>query len=178
MSEIDLDLISKNLRRQLNVWLEQIALRLNLQNKSVLEVGIAGDEKPSGSYKFFGQGNKWTTLDINPRWKPDIVADITQSNLPDNEYDLVIMTQSLEHIWDYRKALSEIYRITKKYAIVDCPFMYPFHFDSVRTRVSWENWDDYWRFTPASLRRLMLEVGFKKVQVMFANEFTLCLVEK
>ena len=27
----------------------------------ILEIGIDGDEKPSGNYKFFGKGNKWKT---------------------------------------------------------------------------------------------------------------------
>jgi len=165
-----------NLRTQLNVWLERIAMKLNLKGKKILEVGIAGDEKPSGSYKFFGEGNEWTTLDIDARWKPDIVADITNNDLPDNSFDLVIMTQTIEHIWDYKKALSELYRITRRYAIVDCPFMYPFHEE--RSWRKWEDWQDYWRFTPAAFKRLLKEAGFKKVNIMFCRQLVLALCEK
>jgi len=166
------------LRTQLDVWLEQVAVKANLQGKKILEIGIAGDEKPSGSYKYFGKGNEWTTLDINQKWSPDIVADICDSGLPDNSYDMVIMTQTLEHIWDYKKVLSEIHRITKKYAVIDCLFRYNFHSDLIRRNKPWQEWDDYWRFTPAAFRRLLLEAGFKKVDIMFKNVFSLAICEK
>ena len=171
-------MIDENLRIQLNVWLEQLAMRLNLKGKKILEIGIAGDEKPSGSYKFFGQGNKWTTMDINPKWKPDIVADICNSGISDNSFDLVIMTQTLEHIWDYKKALSEIYRITKEYAIIDCPFNVPIHQDIIRKDDPWEEWDDYIRLTPAGLRKSLLEAGFKEVKTLFQPLLTLCVAKK
>ena len=165
------------LRTVLNASLEKIAMSMNLENKSILEIGIAGDDKPSGSYQFFGKGNKWTTVDKNPKWGPDFVDDITQSNFKDNEFDLVIMTQTLEHIWDYNKALSELYRITSDYLIIDCPFLYEFHQDYLRP-CSWEEWDDYWRFTPAAFRKLLLGAGFKTVNVTFSNENTLAVCRK
>ena len=166
------------LRVILNTWLEKVAMDLNLQDKTILEIGIGGDEKPSGSYQFFGQGNKWKTMDINPKWKPDITADICDSGLEDESFDMVIMTQTLEHIWDYKKALSEIYRITKEYAIIDCPFMFPFHCDRMRSGDSWENWDDFWRFTPVALKRLLGEVGFKKVDIIHNEVISLAVCKK
>ena len=165
------------LRQQLNAWLESYAVRWNLQDKNILEIGIAGDEKPSGSHKYFGKGNRWTTLDKESKWKPDILVDITKNKIPDNTFDLVIMVQTLEHIWDYKKALSEIYRITKDKVIIDCPFMYEFHQDKLRP-VDWQYSDDYWRFTPAAMNRLLEEVGFKKVDILFRQINTLCLAEK
>lgn len=167
------------LRVKLNIRLEQLAIKLNLKNKDILEIGIAGDEKPSGSYKFFGQGNGWTTADIESMWRPDILCDITKCpQIKDNTYDLVIMTQSLEHIFEYQKALSELYRITKKYLIIDCPWMYPFHKDQIRPTTNWKEWDDYWRFSPTAMWRLLKEVGFKEIKVIFEQQFTLCLAEK
>lgn len=167
------------LRVILNIWLERIAVKLSLQGKQILEIGIAGDEKPSGSYRFFGKGNEWTTLDISPKWSPDIVADICDNGLSDNSYDMVIMTQTLEHIWDYKKALSEIHRITREYAIVDSPFMWEFHQDKIRAdRSKWKEWDDYRRFTPAGLRRELLEAGFKKVDISFNQLNVLALCQK
>ncbi len=159
--------------------LEQIAMELNLKEKDILEVGIAGDDKPSGSYKFFGEGNTWTTADIEPMWKPDILCDI--SNCPQivaNSYDLVIMTQALEHIWDYKGAMENLYRITRKYLIIDCPWMFPFHHDKVREAKTYADWDDYWRFSPTTMWRLLKGVGFKEVKIIGEQEFTLCLAEK
>lgn len=165
------------LRTQINVWLEGIAVKLNLQGKRILEIGIAGDEKPSGSYKFFGKGNDWTTMDINPKWSSDIVADICDNDISDNSYDLVIMTQTLEHIWDYKAALKNIHRITKQYAIIDCPFQVNFHQDKIRKGVSWKEWEDFWRFTPAAFKRLLEEAGFKKVDISFNRLDTIAVCE-
>jgi len=167
-----------SLRVQLNIWMEALAMKLNLQGKNILEIGIAGDEKPSGSYKFFGQGNTWTTMDKEAKWEPDIVGDITKTDFKDNEFDLVIMTQVIEHIWDYKAALKEIRRITNSYAIVDSPFMYEFHQDVYRMNVPWQEFDDYRRFTPAGLRRELLEVGFKNIETTFSKEEVLCLAIK
>jgi SAM-dependent methyltransferase len=166
------------MRIQLNAWLEGLAVKLNLRNKEILEVGLAGDEKPSGSYRFFGKGNKWKTLDIDPKWEPDIVADICDSGLESNSFDLVIMTQTIEHIWDFRKALSEIHRLTRKYAIIDCPFMYVFHQDKIRSSRPWQEWDDYWRFTPAGFKKLLEGAGFRDVKISFMPLLSLALCQK
>jgi len=166
------------LRPQLNSWLDAAAMKLNFQDKNILEIGIAGDDPPSGSYKFFGKGNKWTTLDKEAKWKPDIVADITQAPCEDDEFDLVIMTQALEHIWEYKEALSEIYRITSDYAIIDCPFQYAFHQDNLRPEEDWKKWDDYHRLTPAGMNRALEEVGFKEVKIVFSEINTLAICRK
>lgn len=166
------------LRTLLNVWLEEIAISLNLRGKNILEVGIAGDDKPSGSYKFFGAGNNWTTLDKNSIWKPDVEVDICESGLPDNSFDLVIMTQTLEHIWDFKKAISEIYRITKEYAIIDCPWMFDYHCDKIRMGAPHDEWDDYWRISPSAMKKLCKWAGFGEVRVRMQNELTLALCQK
>lgn len=166
------------LRIKVNTWLEQIAMGLNLQDKDILEIGIAGDPKPSGSHQFFGEGNRWKTMDINPKWAPDIVDDITRAKTKDNSFDLIIMTQTLEHIWDYDQALKNLHRITRKHIIVDCPWMYPFHQDAIRSEEDGLKWDDYWRFSPSAMYKLLTNIGFKKVKVFFDKLDVLCLAEK
>ena len=78
----------------------------------------------SGEILFVGKDRKWDyshlfpscsykTLDIDPKIKPDIVADIEDSKLPDDSFDGVIMTG----VWEYLKnswlVIEEIYRILK-----------------------------------------------------------------
>jgi len=162
----------------LNTWLEIIAIKWNLKNKDILEIGIGGDEKPSGSYRYFGEGNNWTTMDINPKWKPDIIGDITNNSIKDNSYDLVIMTQTLEHIWDFKKAIEELHRITRKYVLLDCPWMWGFHRDIVREETPTHEWDDYWRISPSALYKLLKDIGFKNVIIKFKEYLTLCIAEK
>lgn len=169
---------NSQLRTQLNVFLEQIAVELDLRDKKILEVGIAGDEKPSGSFKFFGQGNEWSTMDKNGKWEPDYTQDICSTNFDDEQFDVVIMTQTLEHIWDYKKALREIHRITKEYAIIDSPWMYDFHQDSMRQDVPWWEWDDYHRLSPAGLNKALKEVGFREVDMKLSKLVNIAVSKK
>jgi SAM-dependent methyltransferase len=121
----------------------------------VLEVGIDGDERPSGNYRGFGKGNVFKTLDFLDRLHPDIVADICETKLPPGEWDLIILSNTLEHVFEANKAIAECYRLLKKggHLIVDIPFMYPYH--------GIPDYDDYWRFSPVALKRILELNGFR-----------------
>jgi len=51
--------------------------------------------------------------------------DLTGLTFPDNEFDLVVSLEVLEHIPDFKKALAELYRITKPggYFLFSVPFL-------------------------------------------------------
>jgi SAM-dependent methyltransferase len=135
------------LRIQCNFIMQDYARKIKLKGGKVLDVGVAGDEKPSGNFKFFGDGNEWKTLDCEKSFEPDYVMDITKCDLPDNEFDLVILSNTIEHVFEFNKAIDEVLRISKKYFIIDCPFMYPYHPD--------ETFGDYWRISTAALIKLI-----------------------
>ena len=123
-----------------------------LPNQKVLEIGIGGDkELPSENFKYFPATNYYT-MDVCREYKPTYVGDITSMPFDDNTYDLLICTQTLEHVWDTRKALAECYRVLKPGGrlLVDMPWQYPYHTDP----------DDYWRISHTALRRIAVEVGF------------------
>ncbi|MDU8885461.1 class I SAM-dependent methyltransferase [Yeosuana sp. MJ-SS3] len=65
-------------------------------------------------------------LDIKKRKHTNIKQDITQMNIADNTYNLVIAWHVFEHIKDDIKAISEIYRVLKPtgYLLVSVP-IYP-----------------------------------------------------
>lgn len=48
-------------------------------------------------------------------------GDAENLPFPDNSFDLVISSQVLEHLPNFRKGLDEIYRVTKKRAIITLP---------------------------------------------------------
>ena len=126
----------------------------------VLEVGIDGDERPSGNYKNFGIGNNFKTMDFLERLEPDIVFDLCEPepNIIYGPFDLIILSQSLEHTKDPQTAVLNSYRMlkTEGYLILDSPFSYPYH--------GIPEYDDYWRFSDKGLMLLMKEVGFKVLQ--------------
>lgn len=63
--------------------------------------------------KWFRRNNiKLTTADLYDP-KTDLKLDITDIDLPDGSYDMVICNHVLEHVSDYGKALTEISRILK-----------------------------------------------------------------
>jgi SAM-dependent methyltransferase len=131
--------------------------KISPENKqwNVLEIGIDGDSKPGGNYKYFGIGNNYKTLDILERTGPDIIADICNNDLPSEEWDLIIMSQVIEHIFDFKKALEECHRLLVKggFLIVDCPFVCDYHGQS--------GYDDYWRISHKALQNLLNDIGFE-----------------
>lgn len=167
--------MSSELRHQIIKTMEAYREILQPDNRGwkIIEVGIDGDERPSGNYRNFGQGNDFKTLDFLPRLQPDIVADITDTKLPTGEWDLIILSQTLEHILDYDKALRECYRLLKTggYLIVDTPFSYVYH--------GIPEYDDYWRLTHVGLRRVLTKVGFKVITCNIYEELlTSALAQK
>ncbi len=76
----------------------------------------------------------------------DVVGDIHAMPIPDESYDCVFCTGTLEHVEDPWRAIQEIHRVTRIGGIVhvDVPFIQGFHADP----------NDYWRFTIEGLRLL------------------------
>ena len=65
---------------------------------------------------------KPTTVDNNPAWEPDIVADAHKLPLDDNSYDVVSLTEILEHVEDDKRCLLEAYRVARKKVVVTVPW--------------------------------------------------------
>jgi SAM-dependent methyltransferase len=91
-------------------------------------------------------------VDGNP--KATIVANLTAAdNIPSNTFDCMIITQTLQFIYDVAPAISSIYRILKPQGVVlaTIPGI------SQISLYDMERWGDFWRFTSASARRLFEE---------------------
>ena len=150
-----------NCRQSVLQAMERYKFRLDtmgFKNKKVLEVGIAGDEeykpgKRGGNYTFFSDSNEYKTLDILKEYNPDFVGDICNTEFKDGEWDLVILSQTIEHIWTPKKAVKECSRIIKTggFLILDCPWNYPQHEEL--------GFGDYWRITPMGIEKLCDEAG-------------------
>ena len=106
-----------------------------------LYVGVAGDIK-GGEYSAYFPNYQVTTLDVDPRWQPDVVGDITRTEFGDGSWDLVICSNVIEHLPEFHKLPSELLRIVKPggYILVDCPWSYPYHAEP-------PSFGDYWRIS-------------------------------
>ncbi|MEK7077147.1 MAG: methyltransferase domain-containing protein, partial [Patescibacteria group bacterium] len=124
-----------------------------------------------------------TTADIAPDLEPDVVASATALPFPDNAFDSVLAAEVLEHIpySDVPKALSEISRVTKTYAVVSLPhavYVFSFGFKVptirrlnfiVKIPFFWRrhrfNGEHHWelgkrRFSTRKVKNLMEDAGF------------------
>ncbi len=105
--------------RWISYWY-QIAETIKSKPKSVLEIGI-GNGTVSDYLKKLGI--KVTTCDFDKNLKPDVVADVRKLPFRKSSFDLVLCAEVLEHIPfnDFKKGLSEIYRVSVNRAVITLP---------------------------------------------------------
>ena len=99
----------------------QFSSILDLKPKTVLEVGSGSNITAELLRK---SGIEVSVSDIDKQVNPDIVSDVRDIKAPDNNYDVVAAFQILEHIPfdELDKALSELSRVSKKYAVISVPY--------------------------------------------------------
>ena len=94
-------------------------------------------------------------LDIDPaNPQATVVADLAAADqIPEGTYDCFILTQTLQLVYDVRAAISHACRILRPGGVllVTVPA-------ASRVVPGTETYGDYWRFTPASCRKLFGEV--------------------
>ena len=105
--------------RVISYW-HQIKEIVDLKPENVLEIGI-GNGFVSQYLK--NRNINIVTLDIDERLKPDISGSILDIPFADESFDTIAAYEVLEHLpYDnVKKALSEIYRVSQKHAIISLP---------------------------------------------------------
>ena len=72
------------------------------------------------AHKMHSLNHNYFSTDFNATSDTDFHYDITQLNVADNSYDLIICYHVLEHIVEDLNAMSELYRILSKNGILIC----------------------------------------------------------
>lgn len=163
-------------RREIYDQLDKYAAKLGLKDAKVLDVGTAGDPKlpgarmPSEKYQWFGEGNEFYTIDNDPALEADYLGDICNTQFNDDQFDLVILSETLEHVYDFHNALKECNRITREYFIVDTPWLIPHH--------PTDSTPDYWRFSIQAYEKMLTEAGFKILDFYSSNNIVMALCRK
>lgn len=126
----------------------------------VLEIG-------DDTYTRMFWGGRVTGSDVlhrtedNP--KATIVADLTcADHIPQNTFDCVILTQTLQYIYELAAAIQTLHRILKPDGVIlaTLPGI------AYISRYDLEHWGEYWRLTSLSAKRLFGEVlSPEKVEV-------------
>lgn len=123
------------------------------KGKIILEVGSGKKIKNRYPYSYghlFAGHNRFIRSDVNHEFGHKIL-DVTKFEEKD-KYDLILCLNVLEHVFEYQKALSNIYCALKRKGqlILSVPFIYPLH----------DQPNDYWRFSLHSIRKLLINNGF------------------
>lgn len=103
-----------------------------------------------------------------------IVADLTDApHIPDNTFDCIIITQTLQMIFEVDKAIATLARILKPGGVVLCT---SHGMTRVARREGVDDWGEYWHFTTQSKRRLF-HTHFPKdhVQVSTVGNVFTCI---
>lgn len=145
ISEIDI----KNLeiiRHGVTESIREGAQQLDNYGVNVLDVA---PQVWHGAKEYFIKSNV-DTLDIDKASGATYIADITNNNsqiIDDCKYDVVVMTEVLEHTLNPFLAVDEVYRILKPAGalIMTTPFNFRIH----------NPLPDCWRFTEHGLRELL-----------------------
>lgn len=127
-----------------------------VRNKKILELGSGKkvkDKYPYSTKQFFDSSNEFIQSDIIAEYGHKVV-DVTKMDYH-NEFDIVLCMNVLEHVFDYQKAIQNIFNSLKPggIVIVLVPVFYPLHDEP----------NDFWRFTEHALRKLLQD--FKGVKI-------------
>ena len=124
---------------------------------NILEVGI-GKGLLKHFLKPFPQINH-TGIDIATDLNPDVVGSVTEMPFKNNQFDMVMCGQVLEHLPFslFPKALSEIRRVSSHKAIISLPDKRRhFGFAICFARYGWKNFE----WNPARLKNLLRTFEF------------------
>jgi SAM-dependent methyltransferase len=102
---------------------------------------------------------KKTNIDFAPYQDTDVTHDL-ETGLPfENEsYDVVVSTNTFEHIYNSKELIKECYRVTKKGGLLigSTPFQLCVHQEP----------HDYYRYTSFALARMMTDAGYIDINVV------------
>ncbi|MCS7231652.1 MAG: class I SAM-dependent methyltransferase [Elusimicrobiota bacterium] len=138
-------------------YIDKMLLNFQFYGK-VLDVG---GKKINKRGNFVPPENKvevWHYLNIDSSTNPDFCCSAEHIPVEDGYYDIVIITEVLEHLENPDIVLKECYRVLKKNGkiVVTIPFLYPLHKDPY----------DYQRWLPDKINKEFLSVGFKNIEIL------------
>lgn len=100
------------------------------------------------------------TLDINPDFKPDILADLSEESLVSKigkTFDWVVIVEVLEHISKYEEALDNVYQLLKPGGLLvgTTPWSTPLH----------DKPFDFFRYTSYQIEKMLKSAQFKDIKI-------------
>lgn len=126
-------------------------------SKRLLDIGCGN--KPYEAM-FEGKITEYTGCDVvqSSLNKVDVLCEATAIPLPDESFDTVFSTQTIEHVADHQQLLNEAFRLLKPggHLIVSGPMYWPLH----------EEPHDFFRFTKYGFQHILEKSGFTVVEIL------------
>lgn len=124
----------------------------------ILDLG-SGTIRPSyHDFLKISKDSKIISVDVSDERKPDVYADLEQRfPFDDGEFDYALCFNLLEHIFDYKNLIGEVYRVLKQGGrlIGAVPFLASVHADP----------NDYFRYTKSALEKIFRAAGFEDARI-------------
>lgn len=168
MKSNDIRILDYSLRRQyIDAFYTRYASTL-AENASVLDVEGTKIQK-RGQFNIEQYPVQVTYLNISSAKAPDIVADAASMPVEDSRFDVVICSETLEHVPDPRIVLQEIYRVLHPEGILlaTIPFLNSIHADPY----------DYGRYTHYYWEENLFRIGFRDISIEKQGLFWSVLVD-
>jgi SAM-dependent methyltransferase len=130
-------------------------------NEEVLTIGSGGEVGKLLDEHSRQRNFSVTSFDVDEKYEPDIVGDICTFDFNGRAFDVIVMSEVLEHVHSPHLAIQNMHRLLKNGGrlILTVPFMLPIH----------EGPNDYFRYTRYGLEFLLRE--FKDVRISERNSW-------
>jgi SAM-dependent methyltransferase len=127
----------------------------------VLTIGAAGDVHRLLAQHAEQQTFSVTSCDIDQKYQPDILGDICTFDFGEQTFDVIVLSEVLEHVHSPHLAIRNIHSLLRPDGrlILTVPFIFPIH----------ERPHDYFRYTRYGLEFLLSE--FKNVNIRERNSW-------
>lgn len=141
---------------------------------NVLDLGSG--QSQASYHRFFKKSDdlKIKNLDLSFEKQTGKFINLEKDKLPfnNNEIDMELVFNLLEHIYNYKFLILEMRRVLKNGGKIfgAVPFLIGYHPDT----------HDYWRYTHEALKRIFSEAGFNKITVKTIGRgpFSVCFSQK
>lgn len=129
--------------------------------EKVLTVGAGGEVNELLAEHAGRQQFTVTSFDIDEKYGPDILGDICAHDFGDASFDVIVLSEVLEHVHSPHLAIKNIHKVLKSNGrlILTVPFIFPIH----------ERPHDYFRYTRYGLEFLLRE--FRDVRISERNSW-------
>jgi SAM-dependent methyltransferase len=161
--------MSRDTRTYRRILLDEWLLSQNhLLAGCVVDIGGKRAQKRGNYRPPEAQAGAWIYVNIDPATNPDVLADAAVVPLPDETVDVIICTETLEHVANPQAVMNEIHRLLRPGGVLigSIPFLYPVHADP----------HDFQRFTPEGLRTLAAKFNSIELTAMGGSWGTLALL--